>query len=214
MGEIPNVEKSQKVEVDYKSIQSTINIFEEVYQYKLDAQDSYDIAQVDKILHSHVHKKSYKLNNDKSLLENPILSKINFSDEAKVFLGQIELLKQIDSYLGAKGFLALLKEDVLHASLSVEEKTEIVNRIEFAIAFMEWSKSKTNDITDGWWRSWGKCVAGIVGGTLTGGVMGAAAGGAFGTVALPLLGTVSGASLGMVVGAIGGGLSGAALACD
>ncbi|HEK22317.1 MULTISPECIES: hypothetical protein [unclassified Mucilaginibacter] len=56
----------------------------------------------------------------------------------------------------------------------------------------------------GWWSSWGKCAAGIVGGAGIGGLGGAAAGSA-----VPVLGTGAGA----VVGVIAGGLSGAAAAC-
>ncbi len=59
-------------------------------------------------------------------------------------------------------------------------------------------------VTKGWWASWGKCVAGILGGAGTEGLAGAAVGSV-----VPGLGTAAGA----VVGAVSGGLTGAALAC-
>jgi hypothetical protein len=55
-----------------------------------------------------------------------------------------------------------------------------------------------------WWTSWGKCVAGTLGGAITVGLGGAAAGSA-----VPVLGTAAGA----VVGVIGGALGGAAASC-
>lgn len=56
----------------------------------------------------------------------------------------------------------------------------------------------------GWWDSWGKCAAGVVGGAITGGL-----GGAAGASVIPGVGTAVGGS----IGAIGGGLMGAAAAC-
>lgn len=56
----------------------------------------------------------------------------------------------------------------------------------------------------GWWSSWGKCTAGILGGTGTGGLGGAAA-----ASVIPGLGTVAGA----IIGGVCGGLAGAAAAC-
>lgn len=56
----------------------------------------------------------------------------------------------------------------------------------------------------GWWKSWGKCVAGIVGGAGLGGLAGGAA-----ASVIPGLGTVAG----IIVGGVSGGLSGAAASC-
>ena len=56
----------------------------------------------------------------------------------------------------------------------------------------------------GWWASWGKCAAGILGGTGTGGLAGAGIGSV-----VPGLGTAAGA----VIGGISGGLTGAVAAC-
>lgn len=58
--------------------------------------------------------------------------------------------------------------------------------------------------TQGWWDSWGRCAAGIVGGA----GLGALGGGAAGSV-IPVLGTTAG----LIIGGIAGGLSGAAASC-
>ena len=57
---------------------------------------------------------------------------------------------------------------------------------------------------NGWWNSWGRCAAGIVGGA----GLGALTGGAAASV-IPVLGTTAG----LIVGGVSGGLSGAAAAC-
>lgn len=56
----------------------------------------------------------------------------------------------------------------------------------------------------GWWESWGKCAAAVIGSATTNGLFGA-----IGGSAAPVVGTVTGA----VVGAIGGALIGASSAC-
>ncbi|MFL9024823.1 MULTISPECIES: Blp family class II bacteriocin [Bacillus] len=56
----------------------------------------------------------------------------------------------------------------------------------------------------GWWNSWGKCVAGTIGGAGTGGLGGAAAGSA-----VPVIGT----GIGGAIGGVSGGLTGAATFC-
>jgi len=56
----------------------------------------------------------------------------------------------------------------------------------------------------GWWDSWGKCAAGIIGGAGLGGLTGAAA-----ASVIPGIGTVAGG----VIGGISGALTGAATAC-
>jgi hypothetical protein len=66
--------------------------------------------------------------------------------------------------------------------------------------------TKTAPECTGWWSCWGKCVAGTVGGAITGGLGGCA------ISAVPTAGF--GCPVGAVVGAIGGGLTGAAASCD
>lgn len=65
----------------------------------------------------------------------------------------------------------------------------------------------------GWWKDWGKCAAGIVGGASTGATTGGLGGAAVGTVTVPILGSVPGAAVGAAGGGIGGGLTGAVAAC-
>jgi len=60
------------------------------------------------------------------------------------------------------------------------------------------------DFYRSWWQRWGRCAAGIVGGTGLGVLTGAAAGSV-----VPALGTVAGG----ILGGIFGGLSGASVAC-
>lgn len=67
--------------------------------------------------------------------------------------------------------------------------------------------------TQGWWDSWGKCAAGIIGGAGSVGIGYALAGAGAGTVVLPVVGTVSVAVVAGVAGAVFGGLAGAAAAC-
>lgn len=66
----------------------------------------------------------------------------------------------------------------------------------------------------GWWQSWGKCAASILGGAVTGGTTGLLGGAAVGTVALPIIGTASGAVVGGIGGFVGGALTGAVAGCD
>ena len=73
--------------------------------------------------------------------------------------------------------------------------------------------TRVDEHATGWWKSWGKCAAGIVGGAGSVGLGGFLGGAAVGTVTLPVVGTVSAAVVGGVGGAIFGGLAGAASAC-
>ncbi|MDE0471331.1 MAG: hypothetical protein OXH57_05270 [Ekhidna sp.] len=59
-----------------------------------------------------------------------------------------------------------------------------------------------------WWGTWGKCIAGIVGGAGSLGLTGLLGGSAIGTVSLPVIGTASGALVGGVGGIIFGGIAG------
>lgn len=67
--------------------------------------------------------------------------------------------------------------------------------------------------TQGWWDSWGKCAAGIIGGAGSVGIGYALAGAGAGTIVLPVVGTVAVAVVAGVAGAVFGGLAGAAAAC-
>lgn len=59
-------------------------------------------------------------------------------------------------------------------------------------------------VSYGWWDSWGRCTAGVVGGTGGGALAGAGVG-----TTVPVIGT----TIGGVVGGVSGGLTGAAASC-
>jgi len=117
--------------------------------------------------------------------------------------------------------LVELEKVVVTSRLPVREEQLLVENIRFMLSFVEWMEaldgkySGSNDQVSfvllkkeekSWWKRWGKCAAGVVGGTITGGIAGCGVGGSFG--AIPGCVAVG------VVGAIGGGLVGAAASCD
>jgi hypothetical protein len=92
------------------------------------------------------------------------------------------------------------KDFLLQYIVSYKISIEFINNNLDIIAYQN-SQLKS---TQGWWGSWGRCAAGIVGGA----GLGALGGGAAGSV-IPVLGTTAG----LIVGGIAGGLSGAAASC-
>ncbi len=113
-----------------------------------------------------------------------------------------------------------LLENVKNSNINISEKQILVDNILLTSAFVDWmdtltSKNKSNTFAKkkSWWNSWGKCVAGILGGAGTGALTFGLAGAAVGTVALPVVGTVSAGAVGAIGGAISGGLTGAAASC-
>lgn len=66
-----------------------------------------------------------------------------------------------------------------------------------------WPDGGSNKNEGSWWEKWGRCAAGILGGTGAGGIGGAAAGSV-----LPGLGTVAGAIAGALCGAFSGAVAG------
>lgn len=110
-----------------------------------------------------------------------------------------------DDFSTKEGYIAGLEKtlEANSASLSKEE----LGSLNFAIGLSSYIMDLylENKIqTKGWWQSWGKCVAGILGQTALGALGGAATGSA-----VPGIGTTVGA----IVGGIGGGLNGAASSC-
>ena len=75
-------------------------------------------------------------------------------------------------------------------------------------------KGSVSGRTEGWWDSWGRCAAGIIGGAGTGGLTGLFVGVAVGTVVLPGVGTASAAVIAGAIGSISGGMVGAASSCN
>jgi len=111
------------------------------------------------------------------------------------------LLTYITAYEASIEFL-MVNSDVINAEMPNEDEP-----CDTCPQEPDWGR------TQGWWDSWGKCAAGILGGAISTGGAGVLAGAAVGTVALPVVGTVSGAVVGGIAGAIGGGLTGAATFC-
>jgi len=120
--------------------------------------------------------------------------------------------------------LNVLLEDVKNSDLIILEKQLLVDKILLTKDFVNWMEildnSKSNKINlsnkteSGWWSSWGKCAASILGGAITGGVSLGIAGAAVGTVTVPIIGTVALGVVGAIGGVIGGGLTGAAAGCS
>lgn len=114
-----------------------------------------------------------------------------------------------------------LEEKILNDNMTELEKRPILLLIKSQQASIEFidnnqdlfRKQVTGVKSGGWWQSWGKCAASIVGGAVTGATTLGLAGAAVGTVALPIVGTVGGGVVGVIGGAIGGGLTGAVAGC-
>ncbi len=105
-------------------------------------------------------------------------------------------------------------------TLSIEDKNYMLVYITTFKAVLAYADetfaadpSQVGGRVQGWWSSWGKCVAGILGGGITGAVSTGLTGAGLGTIALPVIGTVSAGAAGAVIGGIGGALVGAASSC-
>ncbi len=120
-----------------------------------------------------------------------------------------------------------LNDEVLQSViLNNDEKQSLVSEIALMTSLVDWMEQKNeesqwvkekNNIVNGaqdvqtgdsnslgWWDSWGKCAAGIVGNAGLGFLAGGAAGSAF-----PLVGNIGGA----IIGTIFGGITGGAAVC-
>ena len=146
-----------------------------------------------------------------------------YSPEFIDFVSQMATAPAFDSAEAYQNQLADLRADMLNSSISTPEKQALINRIAFMHAFVDWmgtvADSPAAEMTsikncNGWWSCWGKCVAGIVGDAIVGGVGLGLEGAAIGTVTVPVLGTVSAGAVGAIAGAIGGGIAGASEACN
>ena len=199
--------------------------YEKGYKHVTENLDKYSKAKtkdelVNQIREDFEIREEVKVYSLSEITSNPKL--LGDSKEMNTLL--IKLNSGIESSKTYVEFLDVLAtfEQGARKDLSGDESK---NALEYAKLFKEIMEATKNDLqfhnrftSDyegelvGWWSSWGKCAAGIVGGTLTGGVAGAGIGGGLGL----LLGgapVVPGAIIGGIVGAIGGGLTGAAAAC-
>ncbi|GAB4131709.1 MAG: hypothetical protein OHK0045_09520 [Raineya sp.] len=136
----------------------------------------------------------------------------NYSNQYFNYIQNIALCANFNSSEDFIAHLQNLQEISKNSTeLNFSEIQNILDKSEFMIRLVEWIKNnqdlfeQSSQKCSGWWSCWGKCVAGIAGGAITGGLGGAAAGSI-----VPVLGTGWGAAL----GAVGGGLTGAATFCD
>lgn len=177
-----------------------------------------------------------EINNDEPLVRSSS-EEATFSSEYWAFSDEIKDAKNFLSEEEYKNNLLNLKKNIINSDISQEEKQLLVDNIGFMVAFVDWmgtlesqytnkllsvktrglqpddQKSGDQQKCDGWWSCWGKCVAGTLGGAITGGATLGVAGAAIGTVTVPVIGTISAGAVGAVAGAIGGGLTGAAASC-
>lgn len=147
-----------------------------------------------------------------------------FSDEYNSFAAEIAEANTFITQNDYLSHLNQLKNNVLSSTITVEEKQQLIDKIAFMNAFVDWmgtlESQNTNKSSflaksdcDGWWDCWGRCAAGTIGGAGLGALGGAALGGGGCTVVLPVIGTVACGTVGAVVGGVSGVLAGAASSC-
>lgn len=209
-----------------KNLSKDVSVSEDPYSFNFDrALINNLITAFDKTI-----KEGYELKSAKSVIDEERLKQIflnhlsnlgiatipavpqNYSNQYFTLVQNIALASNFSNEEDFITHLKLLQETVIHSTLLNNlEIQDILNKSEFMIQLIEWLKNNQElfqqDIKKctGWWSCWGKCVAGIAGGAITGGLGGAAAGSV-----IPILGT----GWGGLLGAIGGGLTGAATFCD
>lgn len=121
--------------------------------------------------------------------------------------------------------IQILNDNINSNEFSVEQKQQFIvlrESIKFfsqnnnvLSEYINHSRAQNNKVIPkcGWWKSWGKCVAGTLGGLGTGAAAGCWAGGSSGVYAGPT-GIGVGCTAGAVAGGIFGALTGAASSCD
>jgi len=150
---------------------------------------------------------------DKSI-NNSYLKSVKNSEVINTVIDDIELgLINSTSSSEFANFLQTKFDEVSASEMQFENKDFLLQYIISYKVSVEFINNNLDIIADqngqlkstqGWWDSWGRCAAGIVGGA----GLGALGGGAAGSV-IPVLGTTAG----LIVGGIAGGLSGAAASC-
>jgi len=150
---------------------------------------------------------------DKSIKNSYLKSTVN-NEVINTVIDEIEV--GLINSSGSNEFINFLQvkfDEVSTSDMQLENKDFLLQYIVSYKTSIEFINNNLDIIVDqniqlkstkGWWDSWGRCAAGIVGGA----GLGALGGGAAGSV-IPVLGTTAG----LIVGGIAGGLSGAAASC-
>lgn len=156
-------------------------------------------------------------------------TKIEIAPQKCVTSYQASIISEIDQKINEadtpaeyNNLMEELKEKILNDDVTEIEKESLLllitsqqTAIEFIDNNQDLFKAQAIGVkSGGWWKSWGKCASGIIGGVVTGATTLGLAGAAIGTVVLPVIGTVSAGVVGVVGGAIGGAFTGAMVSCD
>lgn len=245
-----NLTEKNEIKIDEKGIETLINYidFNVDYLASINFKD-YDNAELTaKIIADNniAFEKQYGV----SIASNSSNARVSTEQQSYVTSMDAEVSQKLtefaknsadqNDYLSK---LSDLKTEIYSYNASLSEKQILINRIVFIerlVGYMEAkavvAESKKPSVSNpnakvdpknppakdcGWWCSWGKCAASIVGGSMTGGAAGCAAvgglGAMIGTAVAGAPGTaaggIGGCVAGGIVGFIGGGLTGAVLAC-
>ncbi|WP_409151061.1 hypothetical protein [Sphingobacterium sp. BS-2] len=156
--------------------------------------------------------------------ENEISKALNTENLSSSFSNYLLAIQNSSSFSNSSDYLNhvrnIVKEAKSNSSITNDELKSILIISKTMEDFVKYGESFENsgkytefkasarltaaaNAKQGWWDSWGKCAAGIIGGAGLGGLAGAA-------VTTP---TVVGIPIGTAVGVISGGLAGAAASC-
>ena len=180
-------------------------------------QESYcnmDVREFDKVIH--------KLNTDSRTKMEVAPQKCVTSYQASIISEIDQKTNQAETPAEYAELMEALKERILDDRIAESEKQPVLLLItsqQAAIEFIDNNQDlfRAQPIgvkSGGWWKSWGKCSASILGGAISLGTTGLLGGASVGTVVLPIVGSVSGAIVGGIGGLIGGALTGAVAGCD
>jgi len=201
-------------ESKYAELESLINndlnqIAQELRSKKSNFNSQSDVTSAAESLYSNNNEILTSFISNYSNTINHQNTKNGYSDNVTNVINEIEInLNNSTDPLSFITFLETKFNEIEASNLKDDEKDLLLQYIviyKASITFMGNNQDLiSTDQKAGWWSSWGKCAASIVGGAAIGGLGGAAAGSV-----VPGIGTVAGG----IVGVIGGGLSGAGAGC-
>lgn len=209
------IQLEEEVTADMETIDQLVKVFD----------NTLDIAHSSK---KHLSEKEFSKIFSRELQNSSLSTKMGptlagaggNSSQYSAIANQIDDSHLFNSKSAYVRHLRSLNTATLTSSISRQEKQDLVDRIAFMEAFVDWMEAESHTVVlsgglkcDGWWKCWGKCAAGIVGGAGVAGLGGAFLGGAGCTMVVPIIGTVACGVVGGIAGAVFGGLGGAAAAC-